>query len=491
MFALVPKHPLKVEVDSSSDMEISSTRDSSPVSTIDSFDLQYIQPENLPSPKANSIYLDNNGEIAETGIFPPSPFSADHLAQIKIDVATQTKIDQVGNEEVRNHLEVEARERIFEAAQEAAFEAYSHIEAAYQTALYTHKRNEATKASTLREAIKSLGHDTPTTEAPSSSSSGWSQDDDIPKCWPSPPTTPAEGDNQHPPQLSVCGQHPGQNEGWIINQPGTRDYYRLLIADPATNANVVAPYVKYTGSIAHPEIWGTYGKNYRTHVWNLMPTRVGYISGPLSIDHGQLLNSEASYVPAVNKVIDAHFPRDLAAGVRQYQHYNETRYSIQKTIRELQAKEMRYLERAVKVLSELECANVIGRLLAHLDTLSEVLVQDVQAHLQFSNRISSFQGHIPTNARDLTKPLMCTNLEIHTRTLSQPLSDRIRDHYRNKAPPIEPACDPRIQYARSSPVNVHNRHTRAPVVNRRRCHKCHQVGHIRAYCPNRYPAGRK
>src|SRR6266852_9292125 len=95
-----------------------------------------------------------------------------------------------------------------------------------------------------------------------------------------------------------------------------------------------------------------------------MPTQVGYISGPLSIDHGQLLDSEASYTPAVNKVIDAHFPHDLATGVCQYQHYNETRYSIQKTIRELQAKEMRYLERAVEVLSELECANVIGHLLA-------------------------------------------------------------------------------------------------------------------------------
>src|SRR5712691_11063443 len=156
MFALVSKHPLKVEVNSNSDMEISSTRASSPVSTIDSFDLQYIQPEELPSPQANSIYLDNDGEITETGIFPSSPFSADHPAQIKINVATQTKIDQVGNEKVRNHLEVEAREAILQAAQEAAFEAHSRIKAAYQTALYTRKRDEATKASTLRKAVKSL-----------------------------------------------------------------------------------------------------------------------------------------------------------------------------------------------------------------------------------------------------------------------------------------------------------------------------------------------
>src|SRR5713101_4191776 len=101
MFALIPKHPLKAEVDSSSDMEISSTRASSPVSTINSFNLEYIQPEELSSPQANSIYLDNDREIAGTGIFPPSPFSAEHLARIKID--------QVGNEKVCNHLEVKAR----------------------------------------------------------------------------------------------------------------------------------------------------------------------------------------------------------------------------------------------------------------------------------------------------------------------------------------------------------------------------------------------
>src|SRR5260370_16810425 len=126
MFALVPKHPLKVEVDSSSDMEISSIRDSSPVSTIDSFNLEYIQPEALPSPKANSIYLDGDGEIAETGIFLLSPFSADHPAQIKIDVATQMKIDQVGNEKFRNHLDFEPSEPILDAPQEPAFQAPSH-----------------------------------------------------------------------------------------------------------------------------------------------------------------------------------------------------------------------------------------------------------------------------------------------------------------------------------------------------------------------------
>src|SRR5260370_7955333 len=113
-------------------------------------------------------------------------------------------------------------------------------------------------------------------------------------------------------------------------------------------------------------------------------------------------------------------------------------------IRELQAKEIRYLERAVEVLSELECANVLGHLLAHLDTLSKVLVQDVQAHLQFSNCVSGFQGHIPTNAHDLTKPLMCTNLEVHPRTLSHPLSDTFPHPSHNKPPPSQPPSTPPI-----------------------------------------------
>ena len=65
-------------------------------------------------------------------------------------------------------------------------------------------------------------------------SSGWdsNDDDECNNTWPSPPTTPIEGDDMHPPQLHVCGQHPGQ--GWDANLPGTKNYFRILVADPSS-----------------------------------------------------------------------------------------------------------------------------------------------------------------------------------------------------------------------------------------------------------------
>jgi len=50
-----------------------------------------------------------------------------------------------------------------------------------------------------------------------SHSLGWDSNDDeeYSALWPSPPTTPIQGDDKHPLQLTVCGQHPGQ--GWMVN----------------------------------------------------------------------------------------------------------------------------------------------------------------------------------------------------------------------------------------------------------------------------------
>ena len=45
----------------------------------------------------------------------------------------------------------------------------------------------------------------------SSDSSEWdyNNDSELEHLWPAPPMTPPEGDNMHPPQISVCGTHPG------------------------------------------------------------------------------------------------------------------------------------------------------------------------------------------------------------------------------------------------------------------------------------------
>jgi sporulation-control protein spo0M len=435
-------------------------------------------------PQINYIKVDDDSEEEEIErtFFVPSPFTKIDPAKVKIDIETQMKIDKEGNEKTHNHLEVEAKMKAAEITQEAAFEASQLLEADCQTALYHRKARAALHAATnaacrtgdyqlIQDAVerfkaankppKQKGSDINDWEWTDSEESGWTHDDGLPKNWPSPPTTPPQGDDFHPPQLSVCGQHPG--EDWIQNIPGTRDYYRFLIPDPATNKSIVAPFVRYTPSEARPEIWASYGKGFRNHIRNLSPTPVEYTCPPLSIDQGHVFDADASYAPAVDRVINTHFPRDLAAGVRQYQYYKSAQYSIQKTIRELQAKEMRYLERSCEVLSELEMANVLGRFLAHLDEAVEMLHEQkaLQAHLQFAKCISGFSGQIPYNARTLSRPLLDTHVNVYAKdklTPTQPraFSESSTDSYRFK-----------------------------------RCHLCRQVGHIRATCPKRRAPFRK
>ena len=436
------------------------------------------------TPQINYIKVDDSDSEDDEGFpfFPPSCFTKINPAKVKIDIDTQMKINKEGNEKTHNHLEAEAKVRAAEIAQDAAFEANELLEASVQTELYNRKARVALAAAinaasrkgdyqSIKEAVerfkaadgklnKQKGSDINDWEWTDSEDSGWNNDDGLPEAWPSPPTTPIRGDDFHPPQLSVCGQHPG--EDWIANTPGTRDFFRFLIPDPATNRSIVAPYIRYTPSEARPEVWATYGKSFRTHVCHLSATPVEYICPPLSIEQGHLFDDDASYAPIVNQVINAHFPRDLAAGVRQYQYFKKGQYSIQKTIRELQAKEMRYIERSCEVLSELEMANVLGRFLAHLDEAVKSL-QDQPAlhtHLSFAKCISGFSGQIPYNARTLSRPLLDTHVNVlppkAIPTKPRALSESSNDSYRYK-----------------------------------RCHLCRKVGHIRATCPKRRAPFRK
>ena len=70
--------------------------------------------------------------------------------------------------------------------------------------------------------------------------------------------------------------------------------------------------------------------------------------------------------------------------VWQYQFYKSTQYTLQRTIQTTRAKELKYSKKALEVLSEMENANVLCCLLAHMDVLSMALTPKPDTHFAYS-----------------------------------------------------------------------------------------------------------
>jgi hypothetical protein len=236
--------------------------------------------------------------------------------------------------------------------------------------------------------------------------------------WPEPPTTPVYGDNMHPPVWpSHSSEHPGH--GWEVNSWGTTHYYRLLIHNPITGYYIVAPYVTYSINQEKPEISGTYGKGHPIVTHALRPTQVDYICPVITPPQLRLLDIEAPYTDAINHVINNYFPYDLSTGIRQYQFYKEKEYQVQRRIRDLQQQEMHYLEKAVGLLSELENANILGRLLMHTEIIrSTIHDTDPLTIIPFQRTANTFAGNITQSTTD-------THVNIHRKTLK----DRIKPNW--------------------------------------------------------------
>jgi hypothetical protein len=228
--------------------------------------------------------------------------------------------------------------------------------------------------------------------------------------WPEPPSTPAHGDDMHPPTWpSHSGKHPGH--GWEVNSWGTTHYYHLLIHNPITGYYIVAPYVTYSINQEKPKILGTYSRGHPIMTHALRLTRVDYICPVVTPPQQRLLDVDTPYADAVNHIINNYFPYDLSARVRQYQFYKEKEYQVQHHIRDLQQQEMHYLEKAVGLLSELENANVLGRLLAHTEIIhSTIRDTDPLAIIPFKRVANTFAGDITQSATD-------TCINVHHKTL--------------------------------------------------------------------------
>jgi hypothetical protein len=216
---------------------------------------------------------------------------------------------------------------------------------------------------------------------------------------------------------------------------------------------------------------------------------VDYHCAPLLPHQICILDTKASFAPAINKVINEYFPLDLAASIRQYQYFKDTKYAIQDVRQKLCDKEYAYEDRANDVLTGLENANVLGRLMAHLDILHTAMEDgdDEAAYHHFSRAVRGFTQPVTQSA---------TNTCINP-FLSPP--DPRKDRYQGPIIPDGPVLRddsrkhalpwwerPRWIYSRP-PCSTAQRTS----FTRKRCHKCHKWGHIRATCPSRRLPSRK
>src|SRR5882757_7161019 len=328
---------------------------------------------------------------------------------------------------------------------------------------------------------------------------------------------PPQGDSTHPPSQWVCGEHPGM--GWELNDPLTKQFYRVLIPDPTTNRLVVAPFISYSIQSTKAEVQATYGKDYPIHNRVLQPIPVDYICPPLTQEQLSIFDRDSPFTDVVNRIINEQMPLHLSAAIRHYQHHKDAQYSAQQQIRDLQDQEQRCLERAMCALSELENANVLGCLLAHGDEILHSLTADQSAAGRFCRIMHHFEGTITQSAIDAAPNPLCASyisseryraearteyvpLTQHTHMCSKErnhLEVKDNEHRRlqNKqadeffctaTDEIEDRLRNQLRRRRDRrPHIVHH----IPAGKPKKCFLCGRKGHIRLNCPDKGRSGCK
>ena len=175
-------------------------------------------------------------------------------------------------------------------------------------------------------------------------------------------------------------------------------------------------------------------------------------------------------------MVDEYFPYDLLATVWQYQFYKSTQYALQPTIQTARAKELKYSKKALEVLSEMENANVLGRLLAHMDILSMALAPKPDAHFAYIKAIRGFDG-------DITETVLDPHVNRHRSAVKEqgePIPDSVFDK--------QCAKQQRIIDEREDAFERRKRQRQAhaavfPLHARKQCFRCGHFGHIRLFCP--------
>jgi hypothetical protein len=140
---------------------------------------------------------------------------------------------------------------------------------------------------------------------------------------------------------------------------------------------------------------------------------VDYPISILSPNQICLLNPTKSFAPAFDKVVQDNLSYDLIAALQQYCHYKELEYKVQGKSSELCIKGVHYLECAVEMLSDLENANIIGRIYPQYeDEIIKEIGDNTVAGCTFYEALNTWKNPIAwhhTQMNDLEIKSMETN----------------------------------------------------------------------------------
>jgi hypothetical protein len=320
--------------------------------------------------------------------------------------------------------------------------------------------------------------------------------------WPSPPSMPPAGDDMHPPAETFSGAHPG--EEWEYNKISKPKYFWFLIPDPSILCHqIIALWIKYDLNLVRPSISGTFGKYHPVITHLLQPSPVDYTCPLLTPDQTAILRQDESFLDIIDYIIQEHLSFDVQADVQQFCHYDNTRQAIQMTITQLQDKYMHYLECSMEVLSDLENANILGHILAHHEDFND----NPKAYAAFFTKVAPFKGHVTNSGHDTTinsyaASLISFSPPASTCTVSNmyytPLLTYAEAVKKSHAPPSAPHTPPTMPYAMCYALHCDMPHpalstssttsSDCSTISRRhrskRCHKCRTLGHIWQECPN-------
>ena len=219
-----------------------------------------------------------------------------------------------------------------------------------------------------------------------------------------------------------------------------------------------------------------------------------------------ILRQDEPFSEVVDYILQEHLLFNVQAGVQQYHHYDNARQAIANTITSLQEKYSHYLERSVEVLSDLENANILGRILAHHEDFDG----NPKAYAAFFLKVSPFRGHVTNSGRDTTVDPYAASLMSFGPPASacKPVSkmprpwltyaEALKSSFRYTPPraprsmlPCYMPSSSRTPSTASTSSNSSKSWSNTYYDKKsksKRCYRCKRIGHIRQDCPYRRKA---